>query len=164
MPPILFPKPDQAEALRRLMSIKRHEAPPPGFFEGFSSKVIAQLEAETNVSALPWWREWLNVFVHRPALAGAVGMLAGVMLVAGGTLARTASAAEDLSEPMLATTALPAHLGLAGPAPATVPTRGPSFAATRADSSVSPVVESGSPFARRVAGTMALPVSYTPRQ
>jgi hypothetical protein len=88
------PEPENFERLRRLLIVKRHEQPPPGFFEGFSRRVIARLEAgETGeVARAGLWRvlwpgDWLGGFwdalERRPALAGAFGLSVGGLLLTG---------------------------------------------------------------------------------
>jgi hypothetical protein len=68
------------EALRRLMALKRHETPPPGYFNDFSGQVIARLRAgETSEPVLygrlfneaPWVASFLRFFGSKPAYVGA---------------------------------------------------------------------------------------------
>jgi hypothetical protein len=55
------------EALRRLLALKRHEIPPPGYFENFSSQVIGRIRANERVAELPWLLRFLQAFEARPA-------------------------------------------------------------------------------------------------
>jgi len=55
------------EALRRLLALKRHEVPPPGYFEDFSSNVIARIRASEAVRRTPWLLRLLQAFESRPA-------------------------------------------------------------------------------------------------
>lgn len=55
------------EELRRLLALKRHEIPPPGYFENFSGIVIARIRAGENVRELPWLLKFLQLFETRPA-------------------------------------------------------------------------------------------------
>lgn len=76
---------DEFGALRRLLALKRHEQPPPGYFENFSRKVLVRLQAEAE--AKPGWRAWVqNLFTgfeNRPALAGAFGFAVCAFLATG---------------------------------------------------------------------------------
>lgn len=67
------------ERLVRLLALKRHEVPPPGYFDRFAGRVLLHIKAGQAHAPEPWWlrlREW---FVTEPALAGSYAML-----VAGG--------------------------------------------------------------------------------
>lgn len=55
------------EALRRLLALKRHEVPPPGYFEDFSSRVIGRIRAAEAAPQLPWLLRLLHAFETRPA-------------------------------------------------------------------------------------------------
>ena len=55
------------EALRRLLALKRHEVPPPGYFENFSDGVMARIRAGEAVRELPWLLRFLQAFESRPA-------------------------------------------------------------------------------------------------
>ena len=67
------------EALRRLLALKRHEIPPPGYFEDFSSRVIGRIRAGEAARELPWLLRLLQAFEAKPAypvaLASALCML-----------------------------------------------------------------------------------------
>lgn len=56
------PLPEDLERLRRLLALKRHETPPPGYFRNFSRQVIQRIEAEDQASANSGWRSWFNRF------------------------------------------------------------------------------------------------------
>src|SRR4029079_3093698 len=83
---------DNFEQLRRLLALKRHEQPPPGYFNSFSREVCARIQAgerATDSSLLgrlsdlfllqPFW----GSLGTQPILAGVVGIGACVFLLAG---------------------------------------------------------------------------------
>ncbi len=55
------------EELRRLLTLKRHEVPPPGYFENFSDNVMARIHAAQAAPRLPWMLRFLQRFESRPA-------------------------------------------------------------------------------------------------
>jgi hypothetical protein len=77
--------PENQDPIRKLLALKRYEQPPPGYFESFSQKVIARIEAQSASTALPWWRQWFAGFAEQPLLASTYGMLfVGLLVVAVG--------------------------------------------------------------------------------
>ena len=69
------------ESLRRLLVLKRHETPPPGYFNYFSSQVLQRIRAgDTGKSAnwledlfgqAPWLGKLLQAFDVKPVFASA---------------------------------------------------------------------------------------------
>ncbi|HEV2318659.1 MAG TPA: hypothetical protein VGV18_02850 [Verrucomicrobiae bacterium] len=55
------------ETLRRLLALKRHEVPPPGYFEDFSGQVIERIRAAEAVRPMPWVLRFLQAFESKPA-------------------------------------------------------------------------------------------------
>ncbi len=47
--------PEDFEALLRLLALKRHERPPPGFFNDFSDRVMSRIAQEEEMRARSWW-------------------------------------------------------------------------------------------------------------
>ena len=83
--------PQQFEQLRRLLALKRHEQPPPGYFNNFSRQVIVRIKAgETGAPThvlervfweAPWLQRLLAAFEARPIVASACGVaVCGLML------------------------------------------------------------------------------------
>ena len=79
--------------LRRLLRLKRYEQPPPGYFNSFSSQVIARIklgergEDSAVVERLLWEAPWLQriwaAFEAKPVLAGAFGLAVCGLLITG---------------------------------------------------------------------------------
>lgn len=81
------------DQLRKLLALKRHEQPPPGYFHHFSQEVIARIRAGEHLepagfrSRLGWDAPWLERFWSflegRPAFAGAFGLAVCGLLFSG---------------------------------------------------------------------------------
>ena len=79
-------------SLRRLLALKRHEQPPPGYFNDFSSQVIARIKAgdraeESAMERLFWEAPWLQrlwaAIETKPIIAGAFGTAVCALLIGG---------------------------------------------------------------------------------
>lgn len=87
------PQPDDFTQLRRLLALKRHEKPPPGYFESFSREVIVRIHAGEQVrdysllEALSWEAPWLQrlwaILERKPMFAGGFGVAVCGVLLAG---------------------------------------------------------------------------------
>jgi hypothetical protein len=55
------------EALRKLMALKRHEQPPPGYFNRLPDRIAARLEREGSQPG--FWERIIAGFSFRPAFA-----------------------------------------------------------------------------------------------
>lgn len=73
------------DSLRRLLALKRHEQPPPGYFDRFSRDVMARIKAgENGVSfELPFIQRLFALFDVKPVFAGAFGMAMCALLISG---------------------------------------------------------------------------------
>lgn len=108
------PKDQEFEKLRRLLELKRHEVPPPGYFEDFSSGVIARIEAEDARPAPSWWRRLLPGIDTSPVMLGAYGVIVASLVIAGVQLAPSGSAPQGSGGGPLLSSSEPAQ-------PATAP-------------------------------------------
>lgn len=84
---------DNSQPLQRLLALKRHEQPPPGYFENFSAQVLARIEAGEQAAPDTFW-EWLSLEASwlqrlwvaletKPVFAGALGAGVCGLLLAG---------------------------------------------------------------------------------
>jgi len=75
------PDPQDFSGLRRLLALKRHEQPPPGYFNHFSREVILRIRSGERASdhgyeswlVTAWLQRLWSAMENRPALAGAFG-------------------------------------------------------------------------------------------
>ncbi len=87
------PEQEDFQQLRRLLALKRHEQPPPGYFNGFSSQVILRIRAgerperdslgERLLWQVPWLQQFWASLSAKPALAGSFGVLVCGLLITG---------------------------------------------------------------------------------
>ena len=104
----MSPEQENFDSLRRLLALKRHEQPPPGYFQDFSGQVVARIRAGEKADrsgfweSLSWEAPWLQrlwgAFEAKPILAGALGMGVCGLLVSAVSL----SLAERASLPTVA--------------------------------------------------------------
>jgi hypothetical protein len=95
------------ESLRRLLELKRHETPPPGYFNNFSRQVLARIrdgEAEAPAgglsASLPWWLKLLQSFETKPVFAGGFATaLCGLLLFGAVMAQRPEFAAQAILQP-----------------------------------------------------------------
>lgn len=113
------------ESLRRLLALKRHETPPPGFFNNFSRQVLARIragEVETSPGlaerlGVSWLLRWFHVFETTPVYAGSFATVLCLLLLFGAVMAQRpegdaqaflqTAAHEAAPLPMVATAATP---------------------------------------------------------
>jgi hypothetical protein len=78
--------------LQRLLTLKRHETPPPGYFDQFPAIVIGRIRAGERTgensflvifSGPGWVRRLFGLLEARSALAGAAGVAVCGVLIAG---------------------------------------------------------------------------------
>jgi hypothetical protein len=77
---------DDFRDLRRLLALKRHEQPPPGYFNHFSRNVIAGIRAAEGASLAPqpgWLQRFWSALETKPIAAGAFGAAVCTVLLAG---------------------------------------------------------------------------------
>jgi hypothetical protein len=106
------------ESLRRLLALKRHETPPPGYFENFSAEVTERIRAgeaggtERQVIELPWLFRLLSAFEAKPAFASTFASALCLLLVFGIVYAER----PDVSpQPLLPTDQVSSPLAMARP-------------------------------------------------
>jgi hypothetical protein len=151
------------EPLRRLLALKRHETPPPGYFETFSGEVMARIRAgdagqtDSVARPLPWLFRLLSAFEAKPAFAGAFASALCMLLLFGIVYAER----PDVAPQSLLQTA-PASGPLTVPTSVALNTLPTEQAALIPISSTNPVFDSqsaGSWFASQ--GARVQPVSFT---
>ena len=79
----LPPETEGFEELQKLLAMKRHEVPPPRFFNDFADRVLTRL-ADPEPPSPPTWRQRLGLdFDFKPALVCASGVGLCVALLLG---------------------------------------------------------------------------------
>ena len=83
--------------LKRLLKLKQHEVPPPGYFNNFSGEVVARIRAgEAGVSErlvdqlqlqVPWLMGLLRIFETKPGVIGGFATSLCLLLLIGVVMA-----------------------------------------------------------------------------
>jgi hypothetical protein len=84
------------DQLRKLLAIKKHEAPPPGYFDRFSGDVVSRIRMEINRARrmdndaafrvgleAPWLLQLWETLAGKPMFAGAFGAVICSLMLAG---------------------------------------------------------------------------------
>src|SRR5215813_2226334 len=75
------------DSLQRLLALKRHEQPPPGYFNRFPREVMARIKAGENGGEIgydaSWLQRLLGMFELKPVFAGAFGAGVCAMVISG---------------------------------------------------------------------------------
>jgi hypothetical protein len=75
--------PEDFSQLRRLLALKRHEQPPPGYFNELPRRIFARLEAVRSADSGSWFERLMQAFELKPVLAGSFGVAAFGLLLFG---------------------------------------------------------------------------------
>lgn len=113
-------QPENFENLRRLLALKRHEQPPPGYFDELRAGILDRLQAgdvrrETTAERLRWEVPWLHRFLEalsaKPALTGVFGAAACAVVLSGVLYAERlnmpALAQDDAASPVMLSSTSP---------------------------------------------------------
>jgi hypothetical protein len=119
------------ESLRRLLALKRHEIPPPGYFNGFSDQVMSRIRAgevdgSREAGESSWLLRFLQVFEAKPAFAGTFAFSLCMLLLFGivyaerpdaatkttflATVGQSALSFADATSPVLSSSSVPTGL------------------------------------------------------
>jgi hypothetical protein len=75
------PDTDKQDELQKMLALKRHEAPSPRFFKGFSTEVIGRLHSPEPSVDQAWWQ---RLGLHtRPVQVSVLGVVVCGLLLAG---------------------------------------------------------------------------------
>ena len=157
--------PDNFDALRKLLALKRHESPPPAYFDRLAGLVIARLEAEEGMRSPNWWQRWWEALNSPPVVALSYGAaVVGLVMLGTGllqSLELEADPALAASQPWFVRDSLPAVFAAKPFADA------PMFSAiemNNSESSFNPVLGNSAPtFLFNPSGMSVERVSYQPR-
>jgi hypothetical protein len=136
--------------LKRLLKLKRHEVPPPGYFNTFSDSVISRIRAgeaggaqsateRLHVTA-PWLVNFLNIFETKPGLIGGFAVSLCLLLVLGVVFSeRSDSATKNILATVQSAPAGDSLASVAAPPMASVADSSGIIASTNPVTSLQPV-------------------------
>ncbi len=75
-------EPNEFKSLQQLLALKRHEEPPPGYFDRLPGEVRARI-AHAAAHPQPAWRRWLAAWEWSPALATSYAVVAATLVLGG---------------------------------------------------------------------------------
>ncbi len=81
------PDSENFDSLRQLLALKRHEIPPPGYFDRFSRDVMARIKSgdtgDEYGTTPSWLKRLLGMFDVKPVFAGAFGTAVCAFVISG---------------------------------------------------------------------------------
>ena len=90
------------EQIRKLLALKRHEQPPPGYFDHLSARIVSRIEAAESGNPTLWERLGF-AFGSKPAFVCAMGVIVcglfciGILSTLQGTTAKAIAAGPQLA-------------------------------------------------------------------
>lgn len=78
--------PQEFESLRKLLALKRHEIPPPGYFNSFSNEVLEGIKREQAAASVGLVGQLMSLFRARPALSWSFSTAMVLVLFAASSL------------------------------------------------------------------------------
>ena len=81
---------DEEQRLLRLLALKRHEVPPPGFFDQLPRRILVSVRAGVELEEKPWWEKLRDLIVTEPMVAGSYMALGLGALLFGVSVFETA--------------------------------------------------------------------------
>ena len=140
------PEPENFDQLQKLLALKRHESPPPGYFNGFSRKVTARIQSNQKrrwqgpaalfLGDTTWLTEVWDEIRANPLLAGGLSTAVCTVLILG--FIASGKNEPPSGSPRLAGDQTPLR-GVSAPAPT------PSLAQSQPLSSTNPVTSGALP-------------------
>jgi hypothetical protein len=153
------PHDDNLCEVHRWLGLKRHEQPPPGYFERLPDRVLNRIQALPPASRATWLDFLLGRSQLRPAAFGLFTLAVGGLYYFGLTFSDRWIAA-SASEPPHALAPDPWSI-TPRVAAWSMPTA-PAFARFAAPSSVAPVLDTPQPYAFAVPASASLPSRVQP--
>ncbi len=135
------------DSLEKLLRLKRHEQPPPRYFNEFSGRVLSRIER--GEARLSWWERF--GFDLRPALAAGAGLVACGLIVYGVATTEGEAGAVGVPGPL----GFSVNESAAQVSPILVDSE-----KTIAANSTNPVPSYGSPIDRKGWGASVTPASF----
>jgi len=71
------------DELRKLLVLKRHEQPPPGYFEDLPDNIMRRIHAGDTAADLPWLVRLFQYRFVRSAFVGSLGTALAALMVYG---------------------------------------------------------------------------------
>lgn len=148
--------PEEFESLRKALALKRHEQPPPGYFNRLPNEIMARIEAGEGQTK--FWERFIPSFTFRPAMAYGVGLaMCGVVALG---VYYTSNLPVNNNGAVTASTMTTSQPTVLAPAP------GPAFASQSSSvNSTNPLITEPSLFPSEVGrGFQTAPAGYTPKR
>lgn len=71
------------DELRKLLALKRHEQPPPGFYDDLPGKVMQRIYAGDTAEDMPWLVRWFQSRLVRNAFVSSLGAATAGLMIYG---------------------------------------------------------------------------------